>query len=201
MKPTANQITLGALAIAAAILIPLCCGGILPAAELGGSGTEQTITTDSEQTLAETLGQLLLFAGAAGMAYGLRDKQHENTTALPDGAAAVNCDGFDLDQTTSGDFLAQCEIEISAPALTTGELGDADTMTYAVYHDSASDFGSEALLADKIIVQTGAGGAGAAAATARFRLPTDVSRYVRIKATNSAAGDASGKSMTTRLLF
>jgi len=50
-----------------------------------------------------------------------------------------------------------------------------------------------------VLVQTGAGGAGAAAATARFAIPSDCERYVRVTATNSGTGDASGASMTVNL--
>jgi hypothetical protein len=74
-------------------------------------------------------------------------------------------------------------------------------MKYGVQCDSDSAFGSPKTLALEALVQTGAGGAGAAAATARFRLPTDCERYVRVSAVNSAAGDASDKSVTAELLF
>ena len=123
------------------------------------------------------------------------------TKALPNGAATVASDGIDLGHGTKGDFLAACELEIAAPALAVADLANGDTMTYDVYHDTASDFSSETLLMDNVITQTGAGGAGAAAQTVAVRLPVDVKRYVRVKATNSAAGDASDKSLTARLRF
>jgi len=52
-----------------------------------------------------------------------------------------------------------------------------------------------------VIVQLGAGGAGAAAATFTARLPVDVKRYVRVKAVGSVAGDASAASLTFEVLF
>jgi hypothetical protein len=123
------------------------------------------------------------------------------TKALPNGAATVAADGFDLGHGTEGDFLAECELEIAAPALAVADLADAATMIYHVYHDVAVAFGSETLLMSAVITQTGAGGAGAAAQTVSVRLPVDVKRYVRVKAVNSGAGDASDKSLTARLRF
>lgn len=129
------------------------------------------------------------------------DASVKKTRALPNGAATVAADGFDLGHGSRGDHVADVELQIEAPALVVGDLADAATMTYDVYHDTASDFGSEALLMDNVITQTGAGGAGAAAQTKAVRLPVDVNRYVRVKVTNSGAGDASDKTATIRLLF
>lgn len=131
----------------------------------------------------------------------VKDASLIQTKALPNGAASTSTDGFDLGHGASGDFLAQCELLIEAPALVTGDLGDAATMKYSIEHDDAVGFGTAVAIAKEVLVQTGAGGAGAAAASARFRLPTDVKRYVRVKATNSAAGDASDKSFTVSLVF
>jgi len=132
----------------------------------------------------------------------IRDAGLINTKALPNGAAAVNGDGFDLGALSDrGARLENVELLITAPALDTADLPDTKTMTYKVQHDTASDFGTAATLADAVLVQTGAGGAGDDAATARFRFPADCNRYVRVVATNSGTGDASDKSMTTELLF
>jgi len=139
--------------------------------------------------------------GLVGMATHLRDQQLENAIALPTGASAVNSAGIDTQNGTSGDFVAGCEIEIEAPALTTGQLPDAQTITYKVQHDTDSAFGSATTLFDAVISQVGAGGAGAAAATVRHKLPKDVKRYVRLVATKVGAADASAKSATVRLVF
>lgn len=135
------------------------------------------------------------------MGFQLGDKSLEVTKALPNGAATVATDGIDLKNSANGDFLANCELHIEAPALVVGDLANGETMTYDIYHDTASDFSSETLLADNVISQVGADGAGAAAAEARYRFPVDVKRYVRVKATNSGAGDASDKSVTASLKF
>lgn len=136
-----------------------------------------------------------------GATFSLKDEELAITLALPNGIATVASDGFDLGHGTNGDFLANCELLIEAPALVVGDLANGDTVIYDVYHDTDSAFGSETLLMDNVITQTGAGGAGAAAATAQVRLPVDVKRYVRVKASNSGAGDASDKSATIRLVF
>lgn len=145
----------------------------------------------------------LSLAASVGMALAVRDASTAVTVtkALPNGAATVVTDGIDLGHGSKGDFLARCELQIEAPALVVGDLANGDTMIYDVYHDTAADFGSEALLLDNVITQTGAGGAGAAAQTKQVRFPVDVNRYVRVKATNSGAGDASDKSLTARLVF
>lgn len=133
--------------------------------------------------------------------YGARDANLQRTKALPNGAATVADDGYDLGLTTKGDFLANVELEIEAPALVVGDLANGDTIKYSVFHDTAAGFGTEAVLIRDAIIQTGAGGAGAAAASTVVRLPKDCNRYVRVKAVNSGSGDASDKTMTTRLRF
>jgi hypothetical protein len=129
------------------------------------------------------------------------DAQLKVTKALPNGAASTTTDAINLVTSTNGDFIANAELLISAPALGATPLPDAKTMKYSVVHSVNSDLSSPATLAADVLIQTGAGGVGAAAATARFRLPSDVRQYVGVKATGSASGDASGSSMTVQLLF
>jgi hypothetical protein len=129
----------------------------------------------------------------------LRDAELQVTKALPNGAATVNSGSIDLEHSTNGVHVADCELLIEAPALATADLPDTKTMTDDVEHsDDDSSFSD---LANGVLVQTGADGAGAAAATARVRLPSTVKRYVRVVATNSGTGDASDKSMTAGLVF
>ena len=135
------------------------------------------------------------------MTKNIRDKSLEVTKALPNGAAAITSDGIDTGNSSQGDFVADCELEIQAPALVVGDLANGETMIYDIEHDDAADFSGVATLEAAVITQTGAGGVGAAAVTKRFKLTDGVKRYVRIKATNSGAGDASDKSLTAGLLF
>lgn len=154
---------------------------------------------------ADLLGDLVAFLTAAGvvvgMGYATRDNAFKNTKALPNGAATVAGDGFNLGLSSKGELVVPCELRIEAPALATADLPNTETMTYSVYHAESSDYSDEVLLYGSVLVQTGAGGAGAAAKNENVRLPVDVSSYVRVKATNSGAGDASDKSFTTRLVF
>ena len=133
------------------------------------------------------------------MAYGHKDARLSVTKALPNGAASTNSDGIDLGVGTAGDFVAGCELLVEAPALVVGDLANAATMTYDVEH--SDDDSTYVTLFDNALVQTGAGGVGAAADSVRRRLPTDVKRYVRVKSTNSGAGDASDKSVNVSLVF
>jgi len=135
------------------------------------------------------------------MTFRRRDVLTKKTKALPATASSVYTDSLDLRRDSSGghgDHMADVELLVSAPALTNAQLGNAHTMKYTVQH-SHNDSVWEDLYTDEI-TQTGAG-AGAAAATKRFRLPTNVYRYVRVKATASAADDASDASMTAELYY
>lgn len=142
---------------------------------------------------------------AASLAFGLKDVDPSVTQskALPSsGGTSTSTDGIDVGNSSVGDFVAGCELLITAPALATGELPDGETITYKVEHDTDSAFGTVETLYDTVLVQTGAGGAGAAADTVRVRLPSDVKTHVRVTATSSAtAGDCSGESVTAQLVF
>lgn len=193
--PRSHTLILAALAIAAV------CTVALPAM----ARVEAAPTIDQPAELSHTVGETVL-AGAAllmlgTVAYARQDAELIQTKAMPTGASAVSTDGFDLGHTTDGHVVQPFEIKIDAPALTTGMLGDAATVKYDVECDTDSAFGSARVIAKEVLTQTGAGGAGAAAATKYFRVPTDCERYVRVKATKSASGDASSVSMTAALVF
>lgn len=129
----------------------------------------------------------------------LRDAELQVTKALPGSATTIYTDSIDLEHSANGVHVADCELLIEAPALATADLGDAATMKYDVEHSDDDTTFTD--LANSVLVQTGADGAGAAAAEARVRLPSTVKRYVRVAVTNSAAGDASDKSVTAGLVF
>lgn len=131
------------------------------------------------------------------------DAQLKETLALGTADGTVQTTGFDLGALTArGARLADCELKISAPALTTTELPDADTCTYSIETDDNSSFSSAKIVNAAILVQTGAGGAGADAAAVRFKPPSDCERYIRVKAILAGGtGDCSGSSLTASLLF
>lgn len=130
----------------------------------------------------------------------LRDALLEETKALPNGAAATSTDPFDLEHGDRGRPAHNFELVIEAPALNTTQQPDAKTLKYDVEHSDAAGSGYTTLYED-VITQTGAGGAGAAAAEKRVRLPDDCKRYVRVTVTGSAAGNSSTASMTVYLGF
>ena len=130
----------------------------------------------------------------------MEDASTNITQALPNGAATVDATAIDLGNPTGKDFIAEgVEFELSAPALVVGDLANAATMTYALQH--SDDNSSFSVLQASFLVQTGADGAGAAAATKRFKPDADVKRYLRVSATNSGAGDASDKSLTFKAKY
>lgn len=133
------------------------------------------------------------------MSQSLRDARLSVTSALPNGAAAVNSAGIDLGHGTTGEHHANCVLLIESPALLTGDLADAATLTYDV--EDSADNTTYAAIAKAVLVQTGAGAAGAAADSVKFRLPPHVRQYVRVTATKTGVGDASDKSLTASLVF
>jgi hypothetical protein len=89
---------------------------------------------------------------------------------------------------------------LSAPALIVTQLPNSATATYFI--QTSPDNSSWTTIYAAVITQTGASGAGAAAATARSRLPVECARYVRAGVTTaSSPGDCSGASMTLQLVF
>lgn len=182
---TRNRMLIG-LAVLAVALIPCAALFAIPLGKL----------------LEACCGCGLLALGTI-FAPGVKDSNLTVTKALPNGAATISTAAIDLDVSTRSQFAGgpRVELLIEAPALAFADLGDAATMKYEVYHDTDSAFGSEVSLYGVVLTQTGAGGVGAAAATKRVALPTDCKRYLRVKATNSAAGDASDKSVIASLVF
>lgn len=168
--------------------------------------------------LAVMLAQAALLHLAAILAMGLmvgvaaffredEDAQTRVTRALPAGAETVVSTAIDLGHGEKGCFLANAEFLLEAPAVDDTQLPDAETLIYDLWHDTDPAFGTEVLLADNLITQTGADASGAAAVQRRFRPPTDVKRYVRLKITASAElgsggeGDGSDESATLKLVF
>jgi len=133
-----------------------------------------------------------------------RDAQLSKTLALPNGAANVTGAIIDTGKKTSmGQQVAEFEFLLTMPALTTAQLGDGATMKYDILASDNADLSNPIVLISSgsyNLTQTGAGGAGAAAQTRRFRLATDAKEYIGVKATNSAGGNASTANATLELL-
>jgi len=133
----------------------------------------------------------------------IKDASLKVTRALPASTTAVTSTSIDTGKGSRGDQPGSVEFLLSAPVVTTAQLPDAKTFTYKIIHSDNADLSSPADLILSAIVQTGAGAAGAAAATYKFRLPTGAKRYLGFVVTPSASGtgDASGASSTLEALF
>lgn len=129
------------------------------------------------------------------------------TGALPASTTFSISATIDTGNTKYGDqTMDRAEWEVQAPALTTAALPDTKTMSYSVWMSNNADGSSATLIYDNVTVQTGAGGVGAVAATARFRLPlqpgglNNAFRYLLIRATPSAAGAGNASTFNMTLL-
>lgn len=137
------------------------------------------------------------------MSFAVKDAQLVQTKALSNGAGATSTDGFDLGHNAAllGRNLANFDILIEMPALTTTELPDAETYTMSIETDDNAAFSSAKILHANVMQQVGAGGAGAVAKSERVRLPSNCERYVRVKGTKTGTGNVSAKVMTVSMLF
>jgi hypothetical protein len=138
--------------------------------------------------------------------FNLRDGNMKLTLALPAAPGTViSAAGLDLEAGSFADFIAQSEILVSAPAVTTAMLPNGITMTYNLVVSASPNLSSPTIIQQSVLVQTGAGGAGAVAATARARLPTNVGsigRYVGLQVVEAATGgNSSTVSATLEVLF
>lgn len=134
----------------------------------------------------------------------LRDALLKGTKTLPNGSASAATLLVGLEtgrRTAAGEAPGDIEWLLSAPALAVGVLANGATMTYDIIVSNSSDLSAPTTLIAGAIVQTGAGGVGAAAATSRFRLPDNTGYYVGFKATNSSTGNASTSSGTLEALL
>lgn len=130
----------------------------------------------------------------------IRDTNLLVTKALPAAAATNYTDSIDLRDSAPGVCkMDDAQIEVAIPALPS--LADSKTATFTVQSsDDDSTFTDHASLAP--LVLTGAGGAGAAAATRRYPFPKDIGRYIRVKqAVQSAGGDNTAKSSTVSVVL
>lgn len=132
----------------------------------------------------------------------VKDAALKITLALPNGAAtSTPTAGIDTQKGTSGQQVGVEEWLLTAPACTTTELADTQTITYSIKHSDNADLSSSALLfGGSEIIQTGAGGAGDVLKTKRFRLPSDAKRYIFFITVKAGASNASTKSGTLEVL-
>jgi hypothetical protein len=131
------------------------------------------------------------------------DAQLAAYTALPSSTTAVTSTAIDTGVRSANAIAPKIDLFLSAPALSTAQLPDGKTMTYTIIQSPNPDLSGYTPLNNSVIVQTGAGGAGAAGATARVSTPDVMSRYIGFTVTPAASGtgDASGTTATMQMLF
>lgn len=142
---------------------------------------------------------------------GLQDALLNQTGALPAAASSsTNTGSIDLELATlHGETeWTRVEFEIDAPALNVTQLPNGDVVTYDVIVSASSNLGTPTAVYAAILTQTGAGGAGAAAATRKFKLPGNLNdylsgaRYLGIRAnTGSGTGNCSAASVGLAVNF
>lgn len=128
-------------------------------------------------------------------ARNIQDKDLTITRALPTADGTVTSADFDLSAAPyKGENM---ELEITIPALTATHLPNADTLTVTVQNGTAAT-PTATLFALPVIT----GSTGYAGGTFRFRLPSNVARYLNVKAVAAGGtGDISAVNATIKLLF
>lgn len=117
----------------------------------------------------------------------------------PAAAATANSDAIDLGSTTPGPLTEKIQVRIYSEALPS--LADGKTATVTL-EDSADGSSFTAVPSVATFVQTGAGGAGAAALERTIHLPPNIRRYIRASSTiQSAGGDNTAKKFGIDALF
>ena len=154
----------------------------------------------SLSAIALHVAPLLMVGMTIGSQLLVKDYGARITKTLPASNTVAYTAAIDLGHDATGRVPVGTEILIEAPALAVGELSNAATMTYVVQHDTDSAFGTAVSLYGTVLTQTGASGAGAAAATKRVALPSDCKRYIRVAATANTNLDASAKSMAVNVM-
>jgi hypothetical protein len=131
--------------------------------------------------------------------FNLKDTQLKISRALPAAAssAVTSAASLDLGHGTSGNPVFKGELLLSAPALTTVMLPDTRTMTYDIIESANSDLSSPNVIAPGVLVQTGAGGVGAAATTFRFKPASNARRYYGVRITSGASTTDSSTTTAT----
>jgi len=127
----------------------------------------------------------------------IQDAKQSVSQALP--AAGATNTSASMDFTQGGEAPETVELEISVPALPS--LADAKNATFTV-EESDDDTTFAAAPWGPTVTLTGAGGAGAAAKSQRFRAPASAKRYIRLSQTvDAAGGDNTAQSGTLRMYF
>jgi hypothetical protein len=125
----------------------------------------------------------------------LQDIELIKTKALPAAGASASTDSIEIGSTC----LENVQVKVSVVALPS--LADAKKNTVTI-EDSADNITFAAVPELATLVQTGAGGVGAAAASMTVYLPPSARKYVRATdSVDALGGDNTAKTMTLQFLF
>ena len=113
-------------------------------------------------------------------------------------SSTTSSTALDLGMGVMDQFAAErVNFTINAPALAVGELPNGDTVTYSVWSSPNANLSSPVEYIPSALVQTGAGGVGAAANTFTFSVPSTINRYLFVEATTGAGAAASANTAFT----
>jgi hypothetical protein len=129
----------------------------------------------------------------------VRDASMRVSIALPNGESVS--EGTTSIDVGLGHAADGVEFLLSTPALTTSQISDGKTIKVDVAWSASANLSSPEDYISAAITLTGAGGAGCAAKEFRFRIPSTAKRYLFLRATGSAAGNANVASATLEALF
>ncbi len=117
----------------------------------------------------------------------------DDTATLPAAAGSTFSAGIDMNPSGAPFGLRGMCLWAGAPALTTTQLPNGQTMVYDLQVATDAAFTTPVTQAAAVIAQTGAGGVGSAGATGKAEIaPQSSYRFARLKATGSASiGDCS----------
>lgn len=150
----------------------------------------------------------------------VRDQSFWNMDALP-GPSKISFGDLMLGEDFPAGFIrsgfaaevARCELVLSVPALSTSLLPNGESISYTLENSDTLKSGVIEIGEDPFIdgstillagpfTQTGSNGVGAAAAQFRIGLPTNIPRFLRIKAASSAGcGDCSNETFLLEMVF
>ena len=122
--------------------------------------------------------------------------------ALPAGASTtVNGASIDLSANTAFHATVELELVSSSSTLSTSALPDTRTLTYTLQESTDDISFTDVFILSKANM-VGGGGIGDTANTARFRLPSDISQYIRVECVSgTSVGDCSGSTMALTMRF
>jgi len=128
-------------------------------------------------------------------ARNLQDKTYIVTRALPTADGTVTSSDIDLGADVYK--TETVELEITVPALNATQLPTADTITMTVQAGAAVTPTTSVFVLPVIT-----GSSGYVGGTFRYRLPSNIARYMNVKfVAAGGTGDISASSATIKLLF